>query len=582
MQKEKEKKTQEESPSFFKELGVYMKAYQSLYAVSVLISILAVAMNVASYAFAGLIISMLFGSIDNRLYLYVGLCILTRILYAIFINISTWMSHKAAYRTLKDVRTAMSEKMLRLPLGYFELNGSGRLKTLITDQVEAMEKPLAHVLPELTANLLVPLVLIVWLFFIDWRLALAALIWMFVGFGVTSGMMKNYPEKFAGQIKCDKEKNQTITEYVGGIEVIKNFGQTENSCQKYQKSVFDYANYNINWQRETQVYTALGMAIAPFSIFPVLFLGIILFVNNSLEPATLFLAALLTMGIFGPLMQSSSYFDQLAQMGTVAKELRGILDYQELVRGEEVKANDATVEFKHVSFSYEASDHKALDDISFKVNSGEMLALVGPSGSGKSTIAKLIAGYWDAKEGEILIGGKPLNSYTQEALNNLIAFVDQDTFLFDKSIEDNIRIARPNASSEEVIEVAKSAGIHDFIMKLENGYQTMAGSAGSMLSGGEKQRIAIARAMMKNAPIMILDEATASADPENESLIQDALSKASKGKTLIVVAHHLSTIVNAEQIAYIKDGQLAKIGKHEELINNFKDYKSLWDLSKEG
>ena len=583
MKKEKaEKPKQEDSPSFFKELGVFMKPYNRLYIASVITSILAVSMNVGSYAFAGMVVSMLFANVTSDIFAYVALCIFTKIMHALLMNLSTWMSHKAAYHTLKDVRDAMSAKMLRLPLGYFEINGSGRLKTLITDQVENIEKPLAHVLPELTANLLVPLVLIVWLFFIDWRLALGALIWIVIGFSVTGGMMKNYPEKFAGQIKADKEKNQAITEYVGGIEVIKNFGQTDNSCHKYEKAVYNYADYNINWQKETQVYSALGMAIAPYSIFPVLIIGIILFTNGSLDAPTLFLAVLLSMGIFGPLMQSSSYFDQLAQMGTIAKELRDILDYKEVARANETKADNADIEFKDVSFSYDESDKNAIEDVNLKVKTGEMLALVGPSGSGKSTIAKLLAGYWDVKTGVITIGNKPLNSYSQDALNNLIAYVDQDTFLFDKSIADNIRIAKPNASLEEVVEVAKRAGIHDFIMKLEDGYQTMAGTAGSMLSGGEKQRIAIARAMMKDAPIMILDEATASADPENEALIQDALSKASIGKTLVVVAHHLRTIVNAEQIAYVKDGHIAKVGTHDELINNFDDYKQLWDLSKEG
>ena len=582
-QKEKAPKPQEQqSASFFHELGSFMQPYKGLYAGSVAISVIGVAASLASYALAGMIAAALFGGENSIIWWLVAGVALCRILHAVLCNVSTWCSHKAAYRTLRDVRQAMAAKMLRLPMGYFEVNGSGRLKTLMTDQVENMEKPLAHVLPEMTANLLAPAAMLIWLFFIDWRLALCALIWIILGFSVTGGMMKNYPEKFAGQIKADKAMNQAVTEYVGGIEVIKNFGQTDACCTRYEDAVYGHANYNVGWQQETQLYSALGMAVAPFSLFPVLIAGLIFFGQGTLDAPTLILAVLLAMGIFGPLMQAMNYFDQLAQMGTTAQELKSILDYPELARGEGARAQDASVSFDHVTFSYQKADGPALQDASFTIPAGTMLALVGPSGSGKSTVAKLLAGYWDADKGSISIGGAPISSYTQQQLNSLIAYVDQDTFLFDETIADNIRRGDPSATDEEVRQVAKKAGCDDFIMALPQGYQTMAGSAGDKLSGGEKQRIAIARAMMKKAPILILDEATASADPENEAVIQSALSAAAAGKTLIVVAHHLSTIMHAEQIAYVKDGRIAAIGTHETLLNEYPDYAALWALSKEG
>ena len=282
-------------------------------------------------------------------------------------------------------------------------------------------------------------------------------------------------------------------------------------------------------------------------------------------------------------MNAMNYFDQLAGMGTNAKEIRNVLEYPELQRGVKEQAEDTEIIYEDVSFSY-TKDKKnpTIKNISFKIPKGTMLALVGPSGSGKSTIAKLLAGYWDADSGNIKIGGRSIKEYSQEALNQQIAYVDQETFLFDCSILDNIRMGCPSASDEEVINAAKRAGCHEFIEALPEGYHTMAGTAGGRLSGGERQRIAIARAMMKNAPIMILDEATSSSDPENEASIQTALSAAAKDKTLIVVAHRLPTIMHAEQIAFIKDGEIQNIGTHQQLLDTCQEYDRMWKLAKEG
>ena len=583
--KKKEKKEQppkQEQASFFKELGSFMKPYQGLYVLSVVLSVVGVTAGLGTYAFAGLIAGKLFsGGAGGTVWLLAAGAILCKLIHAALINFSTWCSHKAAYRTLRDVRKAMTEKMLRLPMGYFETRGSGRLKALLTDRVESMEQPLAHVLPEMTANLLAPCALLIWLFFIDWRLALCTLVWIILGFSVTGGMMKNYAEKFAGQLKASAAMNQAVTEYVGGIEVIKNFGRADERSRKYEDAVYGHAEYDVNWQKETQTWSALGMAVAPFSVFPVLIAGLIFYGKGSLDAAALVLAVLLTMGIFGPLMQAMNYFDQLAQMGTTAKELKDILEYPELARGTGAEPRGRDISFDHVTFSYREDTEPALKDISFTVPGGTMLALVGPSGSGKSTVAKLLAGCWDAGAGEIRVCGNPISAYTQEQLNRLIAFVDQDTFLFDRSIADNIRLGKPEASDEEVRQAARKAGCDEFISALPQGYETMAGTAGSRLSGGEKQRIAIARAMMKDAPILILDEATASTDPENEAQIQKALSAAAEGRTLVVVAHHLNTVVQARQIAYVKNGQITEIGTHEQLLAACPDYAALWALYKE-
>ena len=448
------------APSFFAELGCFMKPYQGRYIASVCISIAAVLCNIASYAFTGAVAAMLFrpDPTAKTAFLLAGGAVCGRVLYTFLLNLSTWISHGAAYNTLKDIRDALSEKLLRLPMGYFEQNGSGRLKTFLVDHVETMEKTLAHMLPELTANLLGPALCMLWMFFIDWRLALCMLVWIMLGFSVTGGMMKDYEEKFAGQLKAMKGMNQAIVEYVGGIEVIKNFGRADECYQKYQDAVYGHAAYNVNWMKSTQLYSSLGMAIAPFSLFPVLVAGLIFFANGTLEAATLVMMVLLTFGIFGPLMNAMNYFDQLAGMGANAKEIKDVLDYPELARGHEDAPEDASISFTDVRFTYPGSNKPALDGITLNVPEKTMLALVGPSGSGKSTIAKLIAGFWDAQSGTVAIGGQPIASFTQEKLNQMISYVDQDTFLFDDTIMNNIRMGDPSATDEQVMENACRAG----------------------------------------------------------------------------------------------------------------------------
>lgn len=547
------------------------------------ISLLSVICGLAAYAFAGLIASRLFsGNADARAILcFALLTALCKILRGILLNASTWISHQAAYGTLRDIRLALSEKLLRMPLGYLEAQGSGRLKTQIADHIEGMEKTLAHMLPELTANLLGPLLLAVWMLLLDWRLALCGAGWIFLGFAATSGMMKGYAQKYAGQIEAFKGMNQAIAEYVGGIEVIKNFGQTDACYGKYASAVQKHAQYNTQWQKETQRWSSLGMAIAPYSIFPILIAGLIFYAGGTLDAGTLVLCALLSLGVYTPLMQAMNYFDQLAQLGTNAQEIRDVLDAPELTHGSAGAPARSDIEFRHVTFAYAQSEGPALKDISFHVPEGAALALVGPSGSGKSTAAKLLAGYFDAQEGEILMGGTPISECSQEALCEKIAYVEQETFLFEGTILENIRMGRQTASDAEVMDAARRAGCDAFIRALPNGYQTEAGAAGGRLSGGERQRIAIARAILKDAPILILDEATASADPKNEAAIQQALSAAVAGKTLIVIAHRLSTVCNADQLAFFRDGRIIATGTHAQLLKNCEDYAAMWRLSEE-
>lgn len=583
MEKVKEKAKQKQTtPSFFKELGEYINPYKGKYVASILLSVLAVACSLLAYGFSGKMMGEVF---DGKVAIGVitadiAVIALCKVLYILLLNASTWLSHHATYDTLQNIRRALTEKMIRMPLGYFEEQGSGRLKTVLVDRIEGMENTLAHLFPELTANLFVPLALFVWMFFLDWRMALIILIWIIGGMLFFCGMMNGYTEKYAGQIAAAKGMNQAVIEYVDGIEVIKTFNQTDVCYKNYENAVFHNAQYCIDWTKETQIFNSLVMAITPISIFPTLIAGLYFWNTGSLTITNFFLFMILALGVYGPMEKAVGYFDQMAQMGTIAGEIKEILDYQELKRlGNASDEGNLELQMKEIAFGYAKQAGEALSGISFKVPKGTMLALVGPSGSGKSTIAKLLAGYWDPKEGQITIGGRDMREFSQEKLNQLIACVDQETFLFETTILENIRMGRPNATDAEVMEAAKRAGCDEFIRALPQGYDTPAGAAGGRLSGGEKQRIAIARAMMKDAPIMILDEATASADPENEAFIQQALSEAAKDKTLIMVAHKLATIVKADQIAYVEGGRIKKIGTHEELLKECPEYAAMWKIT---
>lgn len=573
------------SASFFKEAGAFMKPYSGLYTASVLISIIGVAAELGAYASLGVVLDLLFhGQRTAAAYLpgLIGV-VVCKLLFVAFLNLSTWLSHKAAYRTLADMRSAMLARLVLLPLGYFERSGSGRLKTMLVDRVEEIEKTLAHLLPEMTANLLIPALMVIWMFMLDWRLALCVVGCIVVGFLVSMGMMRGYAEKYAGQIERFKTMNQTVVEYVGGIEVIKLFNRQDSSYRKFEEAVSQHAAYNVKWTRETQFFSALGLSISPASVFAVVMLGLYLWSSNSLAVETLMLFIVLSLGVFGPLLRAMGYFDQVAQMGTVAREINEIIHAPGLrslpAAGER---QGYGIELRDLRFAYDESRPPILNGISLKIPEGSMLALVGPSGSGKSTLAKMLVRYWDYSSGSILVGGRELASYTTAELNEMIAFVDQDTFLFPGSIMDNIRLGRPGASDEDVMEAAREAGIDDFIRALTEGYQTEAGVAGDKLSGGEKQRVAIARAILKNAPILVLDEATASTDPENETKIQNALLAAARDKTLIVVAHRLHSIVNADQIAFVQDGRVIATGTHTQMLEICQTYKELWKLTEGG
>ncbi|MFR6454867.1 MAG: ABC transporter ATP-binding protein, partial [Peptoniphilus lacrimalis] len=546
----------EKEPNFFKEMDSFIKPYKKRYILSVMLSMLSVLCELLSYAFVGILAGYIFKGFHGNNMIYVLIfTIICKISGVLLSNISTLISHKAAYLTLKDLRYAICDKFVRLPMGYFDMNPSGTLKTILVDRVEDIEKTLAHLLPEMTANLLIPIAMIVWMLAVNIKLTGIIFLWVIFGLSIGMLMMIGYKKKYEGQVQAQKNMNQAVIEYVKGIDVIKTFNMEDSSYAKYKNAVIRHAEYAINWMKSSQIYASLSYSIAPVSIFPTIVVGLIFFNNGFLTEQSLFLFMMISLGIFKPIVKASSYVDQLAQMGTVTKEIKGILDYPELKRSENSNLKEKMtydIAFENLQFSYDGTKND-VDDVNLTIKEKTMTAIIGTSGSGKSTLMKLLAGFWDFEKGNIKIGGIGVKDLSMNDLNTLISYVDQNTFLFDDTILENIRIGKKDATNDEVIEAAKRAGCHDFILTLPDGYDTI---AGDRLSGGEKQRIAIARAILKNAPIIILDEATASTDIENEEKIQGALLEFTKGKTLIVITHKIKTVINADKIIYMENGKI--------------------------
>ncbi len=494
----------------------------------------------------------------------------------ILYNLAIGISHKAAFYTLAEIRRRIVQKLPKLPLGTILDTSSGRIKQIFVDQVDSMETTLAHLFPELTSNIAGPVLLLILMCLIDWRLALASLATMPIGFMVMGGAMKGYGQNYAGSVKVTKEMNDAIVEYIGGIEVIKSFGQSENSYGKYKSCVNANASYFYNWMKSCQFPMALAKSIIPANLIVILPLGWFFYLNGSLSVQHFIMAIIFSFGTIEPLMKCMNFVDTIAKNGTIINSIEEILNEEEqnhAAQNADIKSHK--IELKDVRFAYHGKN-EILHGINLTIPEGKKTALVGPSGSGKSTIAKLIGGFWDVQEGSIRLGGIDEKEIPLEQLYSNIAYVAQENFLFNDTIRENIRLGNLRATDKEVEEVAKLSGCHDFIMRLEKAYDTNAGQAGTHLSGGEKQRIAIARAMLKNAPVIILDEATAYIDPENEAIIQKAIAQLTKDKTVIIIAHRLSTIKDADQIVVVNKGSIESAGTHEDLLEHSGLYKNMW------
>lgn len=558
-------------------LMTFVRPHRSGFALSVVLAIISVASGLVPYFAVAEIVNLLIsGEMDFSVYLQWGLIgLIAYFARSVFHGLSTRCSHEATFRVLSEMRRTIAEKLTRVPMGYLTATPSGRLKTTMVERIEQMEVPLAHIIPEMTANLLVPVALVVYLFVLDWRMALASLATIPLGMLCYMAQMKEYPKKYAAVMQANKHMNATTVEYVGGIEVIKAFNQSAASYEKFTDAVRQNTWLMLEWMKSTQGYSALMMTLWPAVLIAVLPVGCLLYQNGSLSASDFITIAILSLGIIGPLVAAIFLTDDFSKIATITGEIAAVLEEPELDRPKaQKKLEGHDISLRDVHFAYK--DVQVLNGVSLDIKAGMRTALVGPSGSGKSTIAKLIASYWDVSSGRITIGGIDVKTLPPEQVMDLIGYVSQDNFLFNVSVRENIRMGRPDATDEDVEAVAKAAGCHDFIMSLTHGYDTSVGGAGGHLSGGERQRVAIARAMMKNAPIVILDEATSYTDPENEAILQESIGRLTHGKTLIVIAHRLSTITEADQIAVVDDGRIVAVGKHAELVQCCPLYAQMW------
>lgn len=493
---------------------------------------------------------------------------------------SLMLSHIAAFNILYEIRMQLAQKMVRLPLGFFSHRASGELKKIMSDDVERIELFIAHHIPDIVTALLFPLILVSYMFAVDWRLAIVVLAVLAMAFYVMGRIYtgKKIREVSKRYVETLGRMNASIVEYIRGIQVVKTFTESTNAYRKLNDDIKEYRKFanevNVQYQ-PTYVGFLTILSSALLFIIPVAVWLLVGSASYATFVPVLLMFLFFGVAVFFPVLKLLWIGSFLNQNNMGVQKIDDIL-YMDEIEEPDIPRHpkDASVEFRNVSFAYDTTP--ILKAISFISHPGTITALVGPSGAGKSTVAMLTARFWDVQSGEILIGGVPVKEISTSVLMDNVAFVFQDNMLFFDTIEENIRMGNKTAIFEEVARAACAAQCHEFIESLPNGYQTLVGEGGIYLSGGEAQRIALARAILKDSPIILLDEATAFADPENEGKILEAFSHLIKGKTVLVIAHRLSTITNADRILYIDKGVIAEEGTHEELLVIQGQYAHMW------
>ena len=557
-----------------------LKGHKSKIFAAVFIAIIGVGFGVIPYFSVAAIINNLVAKNANlnNYYPYIFAVFLGFLASILFHEISTIISHNLAYRIIEDKRKLLADKLSKISMGEVERKSSGQWSQFMVETLDKMEKPIAHVIPEVIANIFIPIVLIITIFIMDWRIGIANLLTIPLGLLFSMLMMRGYEEKSKRYQEAAKAMNTTMVEYVNGIKVIKAFNKSASSFGKFRKTVEENKNAMLDWYLSVCFSMTATMETIPSTMVFVLPASLYFFMKGSVEVGTLIMCILLSYASYKPLIKAMSHMETIANIKVVFEEIKKIMEIPNLKRGEEVRdIKSYDVEFKDVTFAYEESKN-VLNNISFKANENELTAIVGNSGGGKSTITKLIAGFWNVSNGEILIGKTNLNELPLKQNMELVSYVSQENFLFNKTILENLKMAKEDASMDEIEEACEKASCYNFIKGLPNGYQTIVGKGGANLSGGEKQRIAIARCFLKNSPIVLLDEATAYSDPDNESVIQQSIDKLIKDKTVIMVAHRLSTIVNANKIIVVDNGEVIEEGTHKQLLELNGRYKKMWDV----
>lgn len=564
-------------PGAIRQLFAFVGESNSKMRISIFLAVLGEMFGIVPFLMVALLADELYRGTATiqRVLFFCGIAAICQLIKMLLTWRSSLMSHKISFTILKNIREAITDRMAKVPMGVMLETPTGTFKNLIVDNVAKLEDSMAHFMPELPSNIAAPLCSILLIFILDWRMGLASLITIPLGILFFAAMMRGYGPRMENYMRSANDMNSSLVEYVNGIQVIKAFNRSASSYGKYSKSVNYFHDSTMEWWSQCWFWNAAARAVLPSTLLGTLPVGAWLYMEGTLSLPVFLIPLVVPLGFVAPLMKVSEAMEQVSMIKGNLEQVTAFLKTPELVRpSEPVSLGERTYQFEDVHFGYKETE--VLHGISFQTKPGTMTAIVGPSGSGKSTIAKLMAGFWDVTSGSVRFGGQDIRQIPFEQLMGEISYVAQDNFLFDKSIRENIRMGNPAATDEEVEAAAKAANCHDFIMQLEQGYDTLAGDAGDRLSGGERQRITIARAMLKPASVVILDEATAYADPENEALIQQAISKLVAGKTLIVVAHRLNTIRNADQILVVANGNIAGRGTQEELLRECPIYQKMW------
>jgi ATP-binding cassette subfamily B protein len=507
-----------------------------------------------------------------------GLAVASVLLY--FVALS--LSHLAAFRVECNMRRYAMKKIVNMPLGFFDTNTSGRIRKIIDDNAGITHGFLAHQMPDLASTIVMPLTAAVLIFAFDWRLGLACLVPIFFSMLIMTSMMgkrgRYFMQKYMDSLE---EMNTEAVEYVRGIPVVKVFQQTVHSFKNFYNSIIKYKEtvtvHTKMWQIPMSLYTVVINGFA-FFLVPVA----ILLIGNSGDYATIIINMflyILIVPVFSQSIMRSMYINQAFGQAKEAidrlENLTSTAPLKEPDNPQKLKKHD--IEFKNVSFSYPGANKKAVDNVSFDIQPGQTVALVGASGGGKTTIARLVPRFWDTDEGEVCIGGINVKDIAHQDLMKHVSFVFQNTRLFKTSLLENIRYGNQTATLEDVNRALDLAQCREIIDRLPHGLDTKIGTEGTYLSGGEQQRMALARAFLKNAPIVVLDEATAFADPENEHLIQQALKKLTEGKTVLMIAHRLTSVMDADNILVINNGKIAEQGTHKDLLTKKGIYTHMWN-----
>lgn len=508
----------------------------------------------------------------------VGFALLSMVFYIA----ALMCSHKAAFRVQANMRISMMQHIMKLPLGYVEAEGTGKIRKIVADSSAATETFLAHNLPDKAVSYATPVGLLIMMMAFDWKLGLICLIPAVIAFALMGTLMMG--PKMAEDMKQYQNALETMSaeavEYVRGVPVVKTFGQTVFTFKRFKNAIDEYEKWTIGYTKNMML-PMVCFTTAANAIFAAIIIAAFVFTGNGVTDEfvlNLFFYVLITSVLTVTLMKVAYAGESQMIVNDALNRVYGILETEPLSESKKnEQPKDSSIELSDVTFAYAGAKNNAIDGISMSVRSGEHIALVGPSGGGKTTLASLIARFWDVKSGSIKIGGTDVRSVSSDELMNYVSYVFQDSRLLKMSIMDNIRMGRPGASDEEVMQALRDAQCMDIIEKFPDGVNTMIGSKGIYVSGGECQRLSIARAFLKNAPVLILDEATAFADPDNEVLVQQAFEKLSKDKTVIMIAHRLSTVTNADCIYVLSDGKLAESGTHSELISENGIYSHMWN-----